>query len=104
MLYADFEGILKLFDEQYREKINQMKTERKGNTPHTEKINTPVPSGWCVHSTFAYGNVSDSLKINRGRDSAEKFVEHIEDEVKRLYETISTAANDKGYRCVGMRA
>ena len=30
MLYADFESILKPVDEQYREKMNQMKAERKG--------------------------------------------------------------------------
>ena len=51
-----------------------------------EKINTHVPSGWCVHSTFAYRDVSDPLKMYQGKDCVEKFVEYIE-EVKRLYET-----------------
>ena len=50
MLYADFESILKPVDERYREKMNTMKTDRKSKTPYTEKINTRVPSGWCVHS------------------------------------------------------
>ena len=85
--YADFESILKPVDEGYRDKMNTMKTERKGKAPYTEKINTHVPSGWCVHSTFAYGNVSDPLKIYRREDCVEKFVEYIEEEVKRLYET-----------------
>ena len=50
MLYADFESILKPVDKRYREKMNTMKTDRKSKTPYTEKINTRVPSGWCVHS------------------------------------------------------
>ena len=87
MLYVDFESTLKLVDEQYRDRMNTMKTERKGKTPYTEKINTHVPSRWCVHSTFAYGNVSDPLKIYRREDCVEKFVEYIEEEVKRLHET-----------------
>ena len=66
-----------------------MKTDRKGKTPYTEKISTHVPSGWCVHSTFAYGDVSDPLKKYRGKDCVEKFVECIEEEVKQLHETFS---------------
>ena len=46
--------------------MNRMKTERKGKTPYTEKINTHAPSGWCVHSTFAYRDVLDPLKMYRG--------------------------------------
>ena len=87
MLYADFERILKPIDEEYREKMNKMKAERKGEAPYTEKINTHVTSGWCVHSTFAYGDVPDPLKMYRGKDCVEKFIKHIEDEVKRLYAT-----------------
>ena len=44
ILYAEFESISKLFYEQYREKMNQMKTERKGNTTLTEKIDRHVTS------------------------------------------------------------
>ena len=87
MLYTDFESILKPVDERYRDRMNTMKTERKGKASYTEKINTHVPSGWCVHSTFAYGDVPDPLKMYRGKDCVEKFVEYIEEEVKRLYET-----------------
>ena len=64
-----------------------MKTEKKGKAPYTEIINTHVPSGWCAHSTFAYGDVPDPLKIYRCKDCVEKFVEYIEEEVKWLYET-----------------
>ena len=85
MLYLDFESILKPVDERYREMMNRMKAERKGKASHTEKINTHVPSGWCVQSTFVYGDVSDPLKMHRGKDCVEKFVKCIEKEVKRLY-------------------
>ena len=84
MLYADFES--KPVDERCRDKMNTMKTERKGKAPYTEKINTHVPSGWCVHSTFAYRDVPDLLRMYRGKDCVEKFVEDIEEKVKRLYE------------------
>ena len=40
-----------------------MKVERKGKAPDMEKINTYIQSGWCVHSTFAYGDVSNPLKM-----------------------------------------
>ena len=45
MLYAVFESILKPVDEGCRNKMNTMKTERKGKASYTEKINTYVPSG-----------------------------------------------------------
>ena len=56
--------------------MNQMPTEKNGQTPYTEKINTHAPSGWCVPSTFAYGDVFDPLKMYGGKDCVEKFVEH----------------------------
>ena len=89
MLYADLECILKPVDERYRDRINTMKAnrKRKGRLSYTERINTNVPSGWCVHSTFAYGDVPNPLKMYRGKDCVEKFVEYIEEEVKRLYKT-----------------
>ena len=87
MLYADFESILKPVDDRYRDRMNTMKTERKDKASYTEKINTHVPSGWCVHSTFAYGDVPDLLKMYRGKGCVEKFVEYIEEEVKWLHAT-----------------
>ena len=87
MMYADFESILKPVDERYKETMNTMKTGKKRQGTYTEKINSHVPSGWCVHSTFAYGDVPNPLKMYRGKDCVEKFVEYIEEEVKRLYET-----------------
>ena len=55
---------------------------------YTEKIDTQVPSGWCVHNIFAYGNVLDLLKIYLGKDCVETFVEQTEDEIKQLLVTI----------------
>ena len=75
MMYADFESILKPVDERDKDKMNTMKTGRKSKAPYTEKINTHVLSGWCVHSTFAYGDVPDPLKMYQGKDCVEKFVE-----------------------------
>ena len=66
MLYTDFESILKPVDDWYRDRMNTMKTEKKGKAPYTEKIKTHVPSGLCVHSTFAYGDVPAPLKMYRG--------------------------------------
>ena len=63
MLYADFESILKPVDECYRDRMNTVKTERKDMTSYTEKINTHVPPGWCVDTTFAYGDIPDPLKM-----------------------------------------
>ena len=77
MLYADFESILKPVDERYRNQMNTMKAERKGKAPYTEKINTHVPSGWCAHSTFAYGDVPHPLKTYWSKDRLAKFVEYI---------------------------
>ena len=87
MLYADFKSILKPADGWYRGKMNTMKTERKGKTSYMETINTYVPSGWYVHSTFGYGDVTNPLKMYWGKDCVEKFVEYIKEEVKRLHET-----------------
>ena len=87
MLYADFQKILKAVNERYRDKMNTMKAERKGNRRYSEKINTHVPSGWFVQSTFVYGHVPDRLKIYRGKNCMEKFVKYIEEDVKRLYAT-----------------
>ena len=45
MLYANFESILKPVNERYRDRMNTMKTEKKGKAPYKEKINTNVPLG-----------------------------------------------------------
>ena len=87
MVYADFESILKPVDERYKEKMNRMKAGRKGKASYTEKRNRHVPSGWCVHSTFAYGDLPNPIKMYRGKDCVKKFVIYKEEEIKRLYAT-----------------
>ena len=60
--------------------MNQIKTEQKGKTPYTENhihIKTYVPSGWCLYSTFAYGDALDPLKMYFRKYCVEKFVEHV---------------------------
>ena len=69
--------------------MTRMKKKRKGKTPYTKKSNAHVLSGWCLHSTFSYGDVLDPTKIYRGKNCVGKFVEHIEDEVKFLCATLS---------------
>ena len=44
MLYADL-SLLKPVNERYRNRMNTMKTERKGKVSYTEKINTHVLLG-----------------------------------------------------------
>ena len=85
MLPTDFESILQPADEVYKDKMNVIKAEKKGKTSYQKKINTHVPSGWCVHSTFAYGYVPHPLKMYRGKDCVEEFVEYLKVEVKRQY-------------------
>ena len=68
VMYADFESILE-----------PMEKNSKG------RVNKHVPSGWCVYSKFAYGDVPDPLKAYRGKDCVESFLDHIEAETKRLH-------------------
>ena len=77
-----FESILKPVYEHYKYKMTQMNKERKGKTKYTKKIKTHVASGWCVYSTFAYGDVLGPKKMYCGEDCVGKFAEHIENEVK----------------------
>ena len=47
----------------------------------------PTSCNYHVHSTFAYGDVPDPLKVYWGNGCVENFVEYIEEEAKRLYAT-----------------
>ena len=47
-------------------------------------VNVHEPSGWCVKSEFAYGEVKDPIKMYRG-NCVEKFCEHLVSKAKRLY-------------------
>ena len=70
IMYADFESILMPIND----------------SQDTNKINEHIPCGFGVYSKFAYGDIQDPLKIYRGKDCVEKFINHIEKEAKRLYE------------------
>ncbi|XP_057296236.1 uncharacterized protein LOC130625189 [Hydractinia symbiolongicarpus] len=72
-IYADFESLIVPVED-----AREIKT---------KKLNKHVPSGWCTYSIFAYGDVPDPLAVYRGEDCVTKFVNHLEDEVKRLYNT-----------------
>ena len=61
-----------------------------GNNPRiltTGDINVHVPSGWCVRSEFAYGEVKDPLKLYRGKDCVKKFCDHVIGEAHHLYQS-----------------
>ena len=75
VMYADVQAILKPIE---------------GPSPnpeesHTKEINQHIPSGFCVNSVFAYGDVKDPLKLYRGEDCVEVFCNYVENEVKRLH-------------------
>ena len=53
MLYADFESILNSADERYKEKMNQLKTEREGKASYTEKLNT-LSQPECVRCSLIH--------------------------------------------------
>ena len=82
-MYAEFESILE-----------PMEKNSKG------QVNKHVPSGFCVYSKFAYEDVPDLLKAYREKDCVERFVDHIEAEVKRLHSLISRATHDSPDRGV----
>ena len=55
------------------------------NESYTSEVSWHIPSGWCVYSKFAYGDVKEPLTIYRGKDCNEKFCEYIRQEARRLY-------------------
>ena len=75
IMYADFESIL----EPIQGAINNP------NISSTRGVNVHTPSGWCLLSNFAYGNIDNPLTQYRGPHCVEKFCKHIISEAKRLY-------------------
>ena len=76
MMYADFETILE-------PKEDSMESDPDAS--YTKEVNRHIPSGWCVYSKFANGEVKDPLKLYRGKDCIEKFYDYIRQEAHRLY-------------------
>ena len=75
VMYADFEAIIK----------PTKGTNFNPDAPYTKEINQHIPSGFCVYSKSAYGDVKDPLKLSSGEDFVEVFCDYVENEVKRLY-------------------
>ena len=79
VIYADFESIL----------VPVSSTANNPETLSTREINMHQPSGWCMHSKFAYGtgveSSIDRLKQYRGRDCVSTFCDRIIAEARRLY-------------------
>ena len=76
IMYADFESILEPMDPVKPGSPNQ---------PYTNKVNQHTPSGWCVYSKFAYGDVDNPLRTYRGKDCIETFCNYVKREAHRLY-------------------
>ena len=75
IMYADFKSILEPIES----------PNPNPNQPYTNEVNQHTPSGWCVYSKFAYGEVVNPLKLYRGKDCIETFCNYIKGEAHRLY-------------------
>ena len=78
-MYAEFEAILK-------------PTEGPSPSPeesYTKVINDHIPSGFCVNSKFAYGEVGNPMKLYRGEGCVKVFCDYISNEARRLYHMFS---------------
>ena len=77
IMYSDFESILKPISGP----VNNLRIST------TRDINVHIPSGWCIHSEFAYCEVKDALALYRGKDWVKKFCNHVIGEAHRLYQS-----------------
>ena len=77
VMYADFESILEPIDGPSNDPAQSS----------TRGVNVHKPSGWCLHSKFAYGKVKKPTIQYRGPDCVDKFCEKIISEAKRLYKS-----------------
>ena len=75
MMYTDFEAILRPVHGR----------DPDPNKPYTKKVNRHIPSGFCIYSKFAYGEVSTPLKLYRGEDCIHVFCNYVKKEARRLY-------------------
>ena len=95
IMYADFESILepmglKVQSAPQAEGLGSFSDPIESpnpnpNQPYTNEVNQHTPSGWCVYSKFAYGEVVTPLRTYRGKNCIETFCNYIKGEVKRLY-------------------
>ena len=80
IMYADFEWILELMGP-----VDPEQSQQNPNQPYTNEVNQHTPSGWCVYSKFAYGDIDNPLRLYRGKDSIKTFCNYIKEEAHRLY-------------------
>ena len=78
IMYADFELILEPMDPVESGSPNP-------SQPYTNEANQHTPSGWCVYSKFAYGDVDNPLRTYGCKDCIEAFCNYIKGEALRLY-------------------
>ena len=78
-MYADFEAILKAIES----------SNPNPESSYTKVINQHIPSGFCLNSKFAYGEVENPLKLYRDEDCVEVFCDYISNEARRLYQMFS---------------
>ena len=75
IMYTDFESILEPMDPVEPGSPSQS---------YTNEANQHTPSGWCVYSKFAYGDVDNPLRTYRGKYCIEAFCNYIKGEARRL--------------------
>ena len=89
IMYADFKSIFGPMGPQgpgsLSDPIESPNSNHNPNQPYTNEINQHTPSGWCVYSKFAYGDVDNLLRVYRGKDCIETFCNYIRGEAHRLY-------------------
>ena len=89
IMYADFESILEpIGSPQGTPGLRSDPIQGAINYPNyssTRGVSIHTPSGWCLNSKFAYGNLENPTTQYRGSDCVERFCEHIISEAKRLY-------------------
>ena len=78
IIYANFESLL--------EPISG--PSNNPEMPSTQGVNIHTPSGWCVRSEFAYGEVKNPTTLHRGPDCIKKFCKHVIKEARRLYRSL----------------
>ena len=96
IMYADFESIL--------EPIQGLVNDPMISS--TRGVNNHFPSGWCICSEFAYGEVKDPLRLYRGKDCVGKFCDYIIGEARHLYHSFKEKPMEplmkmqwKDYKC-----
>ena len=85
IMYADFELILEPMDPVELGSPSQS---------YTNEVNQHTPSGWCLYSKFAYGEVVTPLRTYRGKDCIKTFCNYIKGEARRLYHMFSELPMD----------